>query len=549
MIITKKEVLWIILIVVAAFLIRFMFFSLHSVVELDGAYYISLGKNLIEDGLYRDLENNLNTNLTPGMPIAIGLVNLIFNDGVLSARIVSALFGALLIIPVYLFTKRIYSRKEAVIAGILTASYSILVYISTLTYNDSLYLFLLITGLYLGWLSLKKEKLWMYVLTGILFSFSYLTRPEGFLIPFVFVLYYLLVYRKYEFKGILKLVLMLIVFLLVSMPWLYFIHENTNKWQITTKGGFTYLQREYKVFTDEYEKNLFSLNDEKTRIRLNPYNFTGDTSTSTYVLQDINGFAKRYFSNFVSLVFNFFTSIFPIIFLLILIYGLLEKKDRSLEAYLLIFLLYPLLISPVFGNESRWLLILVPILLIGVSRGITRLDNLNKKLNYRFITILLAVLMIVAVLFVNQVVDKNYEKNDQPIEHKIAGEWLKINAETGGLVDQQNKTNQNILVKAQSVSGKDYIFEGKTIMERRPWVSFYSGGRFVYLPYADYEDTIGYGCKNKVDFLVVDSRYLERLRPQLKNLLNDNFRDLDLTYTNNVNGKILKIFKLKCLAA
>jgi len=128
--------------------------------------------------------------------------------------------------------------------------------------------------------------------------------------------------------------------------------------------------------------------------------------------------------------------------------------------------------------------------------------------------------MIVAVLFVNQVVDKNYEKNDQPIEHKIAGEWLKNN-----------------------------IGSGKTIMERRPWVSFYSGGRFVYLPYADYEDTIGYGCKNKVDFLVVDSRYLERLRPQLKNLLNDNFRDLDLTYTNNVNGKILKIFKLKCLAA
>ncbi len=520
MIITKKEVLWIILIVVAAFLIRFMFFSLHNVVELDGAYYISLGKNLIENGLYRDLENNLNTNLTPGMPIAVGLLDILIRNGVLSARLISAIFGALLIIPVYLFTKRVYSRKEAVVAGILTASYSILVYVSTLTYNDSLYLFLLTIGLYFGWLSLKKEKIWMYTLTGVLFSFAYLTRPEGFLIPFVFVLYYLFVYRKYEFKGILKLSLMLMIFLLVSMPWLYFIHENTGKWQITTKGGFTYLQREYKVFTEEYEKNLFSLNEDKTRIRLNPYNFTGDTSTSTYILQDVSGFAKKYFSNFVSLVFNFFTTIFPIVFLLILIYGLLEKKDRSLEVYLLIFLLYPLLISPVFGNESRWLLIGVPILLIGVSRGITRLENVNKNINPKFITILLAVFMILMVLFVNQIVDKNYEKKDQPIEHKIAGEWL-----------------------------KDNIGNGKTIMERRPFVSFYSNGRFVYLPYADYEDTIKYGCNNKVDFLVVDSRYLEKLRPQLKQLLNGDFKELDLVYTNNVNGKVLKIFKLKCLAA
>ena len=75
-------------------------------------------------------------------------MNLLIKDGVLSSRLINAIFGSLLIIPVYLFTKRIFNRKEAYIAAILTAGYTILIYSSTLTYNDSLYSFLFLFGLY-----------------------------------------------------------------------------------------------------------------------------------------------------------------------------------------------------------------------------------------------------------------------------------------------------------------------------------------------------------------------------------------------------------------
>ncbi len=517
MIITKKEVYWIILIVIIAFLVRILFFSLHNTVELDGAYYISLGKNLIENGLYRDLENNLNTNLTPGMPIAIGLVNLIFKDGVLSARLVSAIFGALLIIPVYLFTKRIYSRKEAIISAILTMAYTVFIYTSTLTYNDSFYLFLFVSGLYFGWLSLIKEKIWMYLITGLIFGAASLVRPEGILLPFVLIFYCLILFRKYSLKNFTNLMILLAIFLLVLSPWLLFVYENTGKIQISTKGGFTYLQREFEIFTDNYEKNLFSLNQDKTRIRLNPYNQTIDSSTSAYILKEPLDFLERYLINFKDLIFKFLVSIFPVIFLLISIYGFADRKDRKIEHYLLLFILYPVFMYPVFGSEGRWLLSAVPILLIWLSRGLTRLEEWRKIFNAKLITIILAVLMLVSVSFVNDFVPKIYEKDDQPVEHKLAGEWFKKN-----------------------------IGDGKAIMERRPWISFYSNGRFVYLPYASYNDTIKYACNNKVEYFVADSRYLGRLRQQLSFMLNKDFNDLGLVYENEANGKTVKIYKVKC---
>ncbi|MBI4155449.1 glycosyltransferase family 39 protein [Candidatus Woesearchaeota archaeon] len=517
MIITKKEIYWVILIVIIAFLLRILFFSLHNTVELDGAYYISLGTNFINNFLYRDLENNLNTNLTPGMPVAIGLMDLIFNNSVLSARLVSALFGAFSIIFVYLFTKRLFTRKEAYIAAFLTASYTVLVYISTLTYNDSLYLFLFLGGLYFGWLGLMKEKSLFYVLTGLFFSVAYLTRPEGFLLPFILIFYWLVILRRFNLKTVLGLGLMLFIFLLISFPWLNFIHENTGKWQVTTKGGFTYLQREYKVFSDEYEKNLFSLNEDKNRIRLNPYNQTIETSVNEYILENPGKFIKRYFVNFGMLIFDFLVKVFPFVFLLVAFYGFKDKKDRKLEIYLLFFIFYPFLISPVFGSESRWLLGGIPLLLIWVSRGIIKIEKWNENLNSKIITLILVLLMIISVFFVNSFTPKIYEKDDQPIEHKIAGLWF-----------------------------KDNIGEGKVIMERRPWVSFYSSGRFVYLPYADFKEMIEYGCKNNVEYLVADSKYLGKLRPQLKSLLDDNFNDLKTVYINHFKDKVVKIYRLEC---
>ncbi len=517
MIVTKKEILWIILIVIIAFLVRIIFFSLHNVVELDGAYYISLGVNLFENGIYRDIENNLNTNLTPGMPIAIGLMNLIVNGPILSARLISAIFGALLIIPVYLFTKRMFSRKEALIAGILTAFYTVLVYASTLTYSDSFYLFLFMLGIYFGWLGLNKDKIWMYLVTGLIFGIASLVRPESVLLPFIIILFGLIVLKKIQIKNILRFVLMLFIFFIVLSPWLIFEKEHSGKWQLSTKGGFTYLHREFKIFTNEYEKNQFSLITDKSRIRLNPYNSTIDTGTVAYILEDPGKFISRYIINFRDSILIWLTVIFPIVFFILAFYGFLDTKDRIADAYLLLIIFYPFFIYAVYGSEGRWLLHTIPVLLIYTSKGLTKLEKWNKTFNVKIITFILSVLMLTAVLFVNSFAPASYEKSNQPVEHKTAGEWLKNN-----------------------------IGEGRVIMGRRPWVSFYSNGRYAYLPYADYADTMEYACKNNVEYFVADSRYLENLRPQLKFMLDDDFTDLNKIYENNINGNVIKIFKVEC---
>ena len=129
--------------------------------------------------------------------------------------------------------------------------------------------------------------------------------------------------------------------------------------------------------------------------------------------------------------------------------------------------------------------------------------------------IVLIICSAVGNVFANHLIDSRFEKVDPPIEQKLAGVWV-----------------------------KDHYPSGVRIMERKPWMSFYSGGTFVNFPYASYDDLIMYACKQKVDLVVIDDRYTRQLRPEVAFLLDAGTKELTKVYESS--GRRLILYRLSC---
>ena len=533
---TKYEVIVLLILIVLALLIRIFIFQTQKVIETDGPYYAEIGKNLISGNGYIDIEGNLNLLLTPLYPILIGLLSFIIKNLELSARLISIVFGSLLIIPVYLIAKKFYGKKIGYLGALFIALYPPLVYISTITYTDSLYLFLLFTSLYIGWLALTENKMKLYLVLGLMLGLTYLTRPEGvFYVIFFSVLIILKFIKtlKINIKKIFfSILLLLFGFLIISSPFILFLHNNTGKWSLSEKTDVVFEFREKELYSLEYEEANFGLSEDGKSLKLSPYDTTVKKSMLSVILSDPNSVIKRYAKNIYIENSRIIPSLFPFIFIIIIAIGIFgsswDKENYKKELFLIILSLYPLLLYPLFWVEERYLLPITPIFIIWLAKGSMELSNWAKKtlnnlaikINNKIIPILVVSLILIAFLIGNLIItsslDKKYEKSDQAIEHKEAGLWLKENS------------------------------ENPIVMSRKPWVSFYSGGKFVLMPYADYKNIINYAKLKKAEYIVIDERYIPALRPQLTFLINEeNTEDLELIYKNtNYKYKVL-IYKLK----
>lgn len=507
-----NKLLWIF---VLALLVRIFMLGMHDTIEIDGVYYATIGKNLVEGNGYIDIEGNVNTVFTPLYPILIGVSNLILNNLELSARIIAAIFGALLVFPVYLLAKRFYNKRTALISAIIISIYPALTYISTITYSDALYLFLVYNMAYFGYMALEENKTKFYALTGLFIGLSYLTRPEAAAYAGILTLL-IFFWSKNNMKSKIKnVMILLLVFLIIISPYLGFVYSQTESLSLSGKGYVIYKFREYVPFTQEYEKNIFSLNEAKDDITLNPYTTNG--SLFNEIMNNLPVFLNRYFSGLFREIYLIIPFLFPFVVLsLISFIRKWNRKELKKELYLFAIIAYPILFYPIFWVESRYMLSILPILIIWASKGILKIEKRfdSKKITTLIIAIIFA-FSFIGNVFANDLVDKRFEKQDPPIEHKEAGLWLKEK------------------------------YPNSLVIERKPWVSFYSDSKFAYIPYSDFNSLLDYACNKKADFIVIDQRYTEELRPELNTLLKNIPDGLDKVYEDN-STKEIRIYNVKC---
>jgi 4-amino-4-deoxy-L-arabinose transferase-like glycosyltransferase len=153
-------------------------------------------------------------------------------------RLISLLFGTLVIIPLFYLVKEAIGQKEAIFSALFYSFQPYLVTYSGMLLTEATYWGLLVLSVYFFWKGLRQGKVWKTAISGFFLGLAYLTRPEG--------LGYVLVYlvwiagwggvKKKWFKKFVLIVTLLVTVSIFVTPYVIHIHGEAGQWLISKKA-------------------------------------------------------------------------------------------------------------------------------------------------------------------------------------------------------------------------------------------------------------------------------------------------------------------------
>ncbi len=166
-------------------------------------------------------------------------------DMELSGTIISVLFGTLTVIVFYLIGKSVFDRKVAFVSSVILAFHPYAVRFSAEIISESTYFFFFISAFGLGYFAITKRRFLLFSLTGICSAFAYLTRPEGIGIIIIVVSFCALKgctrIRVLWGEKLISILILIISFLVFSMPYLVYIKKETGDWRLTKKKDLSHM--------------------------------------------------------------------------------------------------------------------------------------------------------------------------------------------------------------------------------------------------------------------------------------------------------------------
>ena len=525
------------LILIIAFFSRLYFLLQEGFVTTDGAIYILAGKNLIENGKYEAF-GNPELVFSPGYPIFIGIFDHFLNNPLFSAQFVSFISGIFLVYLAYFVGKNLHSKKVGLLASFLISTNVMLIILSTKTMSGSLALFISLLIVYIYFKLIDNYKNTYALCIGLLIGFIFLIRTEGVIFLILPIIFLLKRANKLEIKkAITGFFIILISFLLVTSPYIYFLYQNTGTLTLTGKSSPNLIVSE--IFENKYEGNIASENyntyektfsnyDEETNTIRIPNQYF-DISLSNQILKNpINFFqifARGILSEIKILVYQYNAGIFVVPLLYILINIFITRKRKINEKLFIIssiFILY-LSIFSIFHIETRYLaqpyICLVFIVSIGCFLNNKNVSSfMSPIIKERILTVIR--LIIIFASFSVLIINLFFYKTLNPNEHKIAATYISKNS----TID-----NKNVI-----------------IMSRKPFVNFYSNNveKRVSIPYTSANNIIIFAKSKNVNYIIIDERTLS-IRDNYEELtnLNQYSDDVKLVFEDN-SIKPLKIFKI-----
>ena len=196
------------------------------IIERDGITYALMGENFTR-GAFKEALSGV---FPPFYPLMIGFFHFLVPDIELAGRLVSLVFGVLLIYMCFLFFKRFLDEKKALIGALFVAIHPYLVKYSAQVLSESLAIFLFTVTIYLfykGWLDSDVKAIG---LSGFFLALTYLTRPEYvvFYIPLALILL-----KEKRFRHTMALVLS---FLVLAFLYVLYMRFETGAWILTKKA-------------------------------------------------------------------------------------------------------------------------------------------------------------------------------------------------------------------------------------------------------------------------------------------------------------------------
>ncbi len=147
----------------------------------------------------------------PLYPYFLGLIYSIFGEGPIAPRIIQSILGSLSCVLIYLIALRLFNRRTALMAGIIAAIYSVLIYFDNELLITSLFVFLVLLFFYLSintQISSSKKRLY---LIGLVMGLAAIARPTV-LITLPILVVYLFFYRVKPIRFKNKLIGVAILF-------------------------------------------------------------------------------------------------------------------------------------------------------------------------------------------------------------------------------------------------------------------------------------------------------------------------------------------------
>jgi len=157
----------------AALALRLAVADALPLIDADGVVYVTLARRFQESG------SAFHPLFHPLYPICISLVQPLVGDWEMAGRLVSAVFGSLVILPAFVLARAVVGRQAALLTVAFIAVHPLLVQSSTAVLCEATYTFLLVSGVLAARQALMAGPGVLMTLAGVLFGLAYLARPEA----------------------------------------------------------------------------------------------------------------------------------------------------------------------------------------------------------------------------------------------------------------------------------------------------------------------------------------------------------------------------------
>lgn len=444
-----------IFILLTAVLLRLATLETQAVVFTDSADYLRLAENIFSGKGYKNIWGAFSER-PPLYSILTGLLRFIIPDTENCGKIISMVFGVLIVYLIYKIGVIVFGKSVALLAAGIASIHPFLIEISTFVLRDSLHLSLLLAAVLFTVLAVMNGRKIYPFLIGFFLGLGYLTRIETVLYLGSILLF--LGFFKPS-KKVSTLTAIIAIFFITIVPYLVMIKASTGNVSI---GGEMYLL-----------KGIIN-----TTIQSGDNNFLQGKALFFKYINNIN---KAYL---VAL-----PMIFPPLLLFFFAIGMAvdnHSSDKIKFIILTLFLFLPLLFHPFHYINPRYFLIFIAMGLIFASNGIIyfsdRWERIFPVLKGKLIFILFFVMLISFIPKMTQPFreDKYYR---HWIEHKDMGLWM-----------------------------RDNIGGEPRIISRKPFVALYAGGLAIFLPDLEPESLYVFAIENKAAYLVADERSRRRYK-------------------------------------
>ncbi len=214
-----------ILLCVIAFIFKtIQFIIVPAQLVTDSADYILISKNIF------DTSPAIFGLRVPVYPLFLKICS-IFSSSPGLIVFIQIIFGFASVLILFKLVKDILNEKTAFIASLLFLFSPTSLFDSVIA-SENLTIFLLIVFLYLLIKSIQSNKLFYFVLSGIVLSLLILTRPQYLLFIPAMMFYFL--FRKENFKVYTSV----LIPLFISLIWALQVYNNTGIFNLTTLAGY-----------------------------------------------------------------------------------------------------------------------------------------------------------------------------------------------------------------------------------------------------------------------------------------------------------------------